>query len=174
MSLHAEYALGVAKQIQGDIDEILKPPLEGTKPRTYQLVDFHSVNGTRGYIEKIVDQVNGTCEKAWYDACSVMLRRLIETLIIEFHINHEIDCNVKVNNEFIPLDKLIEAAKMESKLSLTGPSKRVLPKIKNLGDKSAHSPTFNAKRTNIEKLSKDAYTDIDALVQEFIKRGQFR
>ena len=133
MSTHAKSALSVAKQIQTDINEISKPPLEGTKPRTHHLIEFTSVERTRGFIESIVDQINGTYENAWYDACAVMMRRLIETLIIEFHINHGIDCKIKVNNEFIPLDKLIEAAKKESKLSLTGASKRMLPKIKNLG-----------------------------------------
>ena len=174
MNSHAKFALSVARQIQAEANEISKPPLEGRKPRTDLVVDFHSVEGTPGYIESVVDQVNGTYENAWYDACAVMLRRLFETLIIEFHIRQGIDGDIKDNGEFVPLANLIEAAKKESKLSLTRDSKRLLPRIKSLGDKSAHSPTFNAKRTNIEKLSKEAFLDIDAMVQEFVKRGNLK
>ena len=38
---------------------------------------------TRGYIESVCTQLNGCFRAAYYDAASVMLRRLMETLIIE-------------------------------------------------------------------------------------------
>lgn len=174
MVQYAKAALVTARNIQEAANDVSKPPLEATKPRTSQVIDFSSVEGTRAYIENIVDQVNGTYEKAWFDACAVMLRRLFETLIIDFHIEQGLDENIKVGGEFVPLGNLIEAAKSESKLSLTRDSKRLLPRVKSLGDKSAHSPTFNAKRTTIEKLSKDALLDLDAMVQEFVKRGNLQ
>jgi len=40
-------------------------------------------DGTRGYIEKVVSQINGSYDHGWYDCCAVMCRRLAETLIIE-------------------------------------------------------------------------------------------
>lgn len=38
---------------------------------------------TRGYIEKIAFQVNGCFQYGFYDGASVLLRRLVETLLIE-------------------------------------------------------------------------------------------
>ncbi|MGL5080804.1 MAG: hypothetical protein ACRC8A_04905 [Microcoleaceae cyanobacterium] len=38
---------------------------------------------TRGYIEKIAFQINGCFQYGFYDGASVLLRRLVETLLIE-------------------------------------------------------------------------------------------
>ena len=48
-----------------------------------ELFPFDIVKGTRGYVERIVKQVNGCYGKGWYDACAVMSRRLLEVLIID-------------------------------------------------------------------------------------------
>ena len=172
MNEFAKYVLNVAKFLQADVDKIAKPPPEGTKPRTDQVIDFNLVRGTKGYIEKVVDQINGAYENGWYDACAVMLRRLIETLIIEAYEEKKIDHKIKNNNgDFLPLDKLINEACQESALNLSRDTKRILPKIKNLGDRSAHTRTFNANRYILERLSQDPFLDIHALVQEFISKA---
>ncbi|WP_138501043.1 hypothetical protein [Nostoc sp. PA-18-2419] len=43
---------------------------------------------TRGYIEKIAFQVNGCFQYGFYDGASVLIRRLVETLLIECY-EHE-------------------------------------------------------------------------------------
>lgn len=53
------------------------------------------VRGTRGYLEKLAHQINGTYANAWYDACAVMIRRFVETLIIEAYEAHGIEANIK-------------------------------------------------------------------------------
>ena len=172
MNEFAEYALNVAKRIQADADEVLKPPLEGRKPRKSWLIDFNSVKGTKVYIERVVDQINGTYENGWYDACAVMLRRLIETLIIEAYEGKKIDHKIKNNNgDFLSLDELINKARKESALNLNRDTKRILPKIKKLGNLSAHTRTFNANRSILERLSQDHFLEIYALVQEFISKA---
>jgi hypothetical protein len=46
---------------------------------------------TRGYIEAVCRELNGSFHYAYYNAAAVMLRRLLETLIIEAyeHLNRE-------------------------------------------------------------------------------------
>ena len=175
MNEFAEYALNVAKRIQADADEVSKPPLEGRKPKTNQVIDFNLVKGTRrGYIERTVHQINGTYENGWYDACAVMLRRLIEILIIEAYEGKKIVHKIKDkdnNGNFFPLDKLINKAREESALNLTKDTKRILPEIKRLGDKSAHTHIFNANRSNFERLSQDPFLDIHILVQDLISKA---
>ncbi len=173
MNEFAEYVLNVAKRIQADVDEVSKPPLEGRKPKKSWVIDFNSVKGTESYIERVVDQINGTYENGWYDACAVMLRRLIETLIIEAYEGKKIDHKIKDNNgEFLPLDKLInKACDRKSALNLNRVTKRILSQIKELGNLSAHTRTFNANRTILERLSQDHFFGIQALVQDFISKA---
>lgn len=172
MNEFAEYVLNVAKRIQADVDEVSKPPLEGRKPKKSWVIDFNSVKGTESYIERVVDQINGTYENGWYDACAVMLRRLIETLIIEAYEGKKIDNKIKdKNGDFLPLDKLINKARKESDLNLSRVTKRILSQIKELGNLSAHTRTFNANRTILERLSQDHFFGIQALVQDFISKA---
>ena len=172
MNEFAEYVLNVAKRIQADVDEVSKPPLEGRKPKKSWVIDFNSVKGTESYIERVVDQINGTYENGWYDACAVMLRRLIETLIIEAYEGKKIDHKIKDNNgEFLSLDKLINEACKESALNLNRVTKRILSQIKELGNLSAHTRTFNANRSILERLSQDHFFGIQALVQDFISKA---
>jgi hypothetical protein len=46
---------------------------------------------TRGYIEEVCRELNGSFHHSYYNAAAVMLRRLLETLIIETyeHLNRE-------------------------------------------------------------------------------------
>ena len=56
--------------------------LRETEPSA-ELIPIDIVNGTRDYVVKIAEQANGCYGKGWYDACAVMLRRLIEILIVD-------------------------------------------------------------------------------------------
>lgn len=87
--------VGAVKQINRYVEESTQPPLEGTKPRTARVIDPTLIAGTRGYLEKVADQINGTYENGWYDACAVMLRRFVETLIIETYIAKNKEAAIK-------------------------------------------------------------------------------
>jgi hypothetical protein len=56
---------------------------EAEHAATAGLFPVEIVGGTRGYVEKIAEQANGCYVMGWYDACAVMVRRLIEILIID-------------------------------------------------------------------------------------------
>jgi hypothetical protein len=43
------------------------------------------VKGTRGYIERLVEQANGCYDHRWFEACAMTLRKLVENLIIEVY-----------------------------------------------------------------------------------------
>ena len=72
------------------------------------------VRGTRGYIEKVSNQINGAYENGWYDACAVMLRRLIETLIIETFEHHKIASSDNQAGDFVYLRDLIDKTLAET------------------------------------------------------------
>lgn len=165
MQNFAKALLQAAKQIQDEANGVSKPPAEGEKPKSNTVVDFTLVKGTRGYLERLVNQINGAYEHGWYDSCAVMLRRLIETLIIEVFEYHQIAAKIQdANGDYFYLQDLIGFALAEPLWNLGRNTKRALPKIKDVGDKSAHGRRFNANLDDIDKL----LPEIRAVVQELI------
>jgi hypothetical protein len=161
----ARNVFAAAKAIQEDVAKELGPPAEGLRPATQGVLPFSLVRNTRGYIERVVNQVNGTYENGWYDACTVMIRRLLETLIIEAFEHHKLAASIKNNaGEFFYLKDLIDKCLQQSAWNLSRNCKHTLPKLKDIGDKSGHSRRYNAHRGDIDPL----LADIRLVVQEFI------
>ena len=157
--------LNAAKAIDQEIRKELGPPEEGLLAETQTVIPRSLVRGTRGYIEKIANQANGCYEHGWYDACAVLIRRLIETLIIESFEKHAIARKIQnTSGDFLYLRDLINYALSEASWNLSRNCKQALPKLKDIGDKSAHSRRYIAQRGDIDPL----LADIRLVVQELI------
>ncbi len=155
----------VAKAIQGDVAKELGPPEEGLRSSTQSVIPLSVVRGTRGYIERVVNQINGSYENGWYDACAVMIRRVLETLIIEAYEHHSIATSIKnAAGDFFYLRDLIDKCLQETAWNLSRNCRHAMPKLKDIGDKSAHSRRYNAHRGDIDPL----LLDIRLVVQEFV------
>ena len=155
--------VATAKAIHAEISIEVGPPEEGLLAATQPVIMVSLVRGTRGYIEKVSNQINGAYEKGWYDACAVMLRRLIETLIIETFEHHEIASRIQNRaGDFFYLRDLIDKTLAETSWNLSRNTKQALPKLKDVGDKSAHSRRYVAQRGDIQPL----IVDIRTVVQE--------
>ena len=90
-------------------------------------------------------------ESTCYDACAVMIRRLIETLIIESFEHYNIADKIKNSNgDFLQLDDQITRTLSESAWNLTRNTKKGLKQLKKIGDLSAHCRRFNARRSDID------------------------
>jgi hypothetical protein len=158
-------ALSVAKAIQDEVPKRGLPPAEGLDAQSDQVIAFSLLKGTRGYIEKTANQINGCYENGWFDACAVMIRRLIETLIIEAFEHHSISDNIKnAYGDFLQLNDLIDRTLYEKSWNISRNTKAALPKLKNIGDLSAHSRRYNAHRNDIEKI----ISDLRLVVQELL------
>lgn len=156
--------IATAKAIHADVASELGPPEEGLLSATQPVIMMSLVRGTRGYIEKVSNQINGAYENGWYDACAVMLRRLIETLIIETFEHHNITRAIQNSaGDFLYLRDLIDKTLAEKTWNLSRNTKQALPKLKDVGDKSAHSRRYVAQRGDIQPL----LADIRTVVQEF-------
>ena len=163
--------LHVALELQRIVDENIKPPSAIAVSRAEPVIYMALVNGTRGYIERVAHQANGCYAQGWYDASAVMLRRLLETLIIECYEAHAIADRIKdsTGNYFFLRD-LVDRLLTEDKWTLGRNVKTVLPKLKELGDKSAHSRRFNAHREDLDKVL-DPLRDT---VQELVSLAKLR
>jgi hypothetical protein len=163
MSLHN--AITAAKAIHAELIEQVGPPEEGLWAATQPVIIMSLVRGTRGYIERVANQVNGSYENGWYDACAVMLRRLIETLIIEAFEYHNVASKIKnQSGDFMYLRDLIDKTLAEPLWNLGRNTKQALPRLKDIGDKSAHSRRYIAQRGDIQPLIPDIRTVLQELI----------
>jgi hypothetical protein len=171
MSDLAKFALSTVKLIQSDLPETGLPTSEGIVLLGGSVIPFSVVKGTRGYIEKVVHQINGCYEYGCYDACAVMLRRLIETLIIELYIYHKIESKIKdTNGNFFYLKELINSAESEALFNLTRNTSKSLKDLKDIGDLSAHNRFFNAHREYIE----ERLTAIRSVTHELLYKADLK
>jgi len=152
MSDLARNALSLARVIQEEIPKHAKPPQDGAHPASEQVLPASLFLGTRGYLERVVNQINGCYEDGWFDACAVMTRRLVETLIIEAFEHYGFSNKIQsVSGDFLQLGGLIDKTLSESAWNLSRNTKGALPKLKTIGDWSAHSRRYNAHRHDIDK-----------------------
>jgi len=157
--------LDAAQRIQAEVPKKGRPPDEPHEPDSEQVIPHSLFRKTRGYIELIAFQINGSYENGWFDACAVMIRRLLETLIIEAFEHHKIADRIQNSQgDFLYLRDLINATLNESTWNLSRNTKKALPKLKDIGDKSAHSRRYNAHRGDIEKVM----VDLRGVVQELL------
>lgn len=164
MSQSARDALELARRLQEAAPSAWIPPAEGTTPRSEMVLYRSLVSGTRGYIERVTDQINGAYEQGWYDGCAVMIRRLLETLIIETFVAKGIEDRIKKDGDFMYLRDMIGVTVAEESLNLTRNTKKALPKLKDIGDKSAHSRYFLAHRQDIDNIRDDLRTVVQELL----------
>lgn len=108
----------------------------------------------RGYLVPIGRQANGCYEAGWYDGCAVMMRRLLESSIIEAFEMRGIDATIKdANGDFLQMTALIDKALAERSWNLPRNVKRDLKQLRDLGHRSAHNRYYLAKKMDIDKLS---------------------
>jgi len=149
---------GAIKAIELAIGSVFKPRLEALSaspiPHTEQVLPLSVVRKTRTYFEKIIIQANGCYEHQWFDACSVMIRRFVETLIIELYEAKKKEADVKdANDDFLMLGKLIDKTLAETSWNLSRETKRNLPLVKSLGDRSAHNRRYVATKRDVDEVT---------------------
>jgi hypothetical protein len=161
----SRHALLIAAAISNDLIELSGPLPEGQTADSDAVVYRSLVADTRSYIQAVANQINGTYERGWYDACAVMVRRLIETLIIETFEAKGMVAKIKNSaGDFFFLGDLIAKCLNEPAWNLSRNCKEALKRLKDVGDKSAHSRRFVAHKNDIEPLR----PDIRVVVQELI------
>lgn len=150
-------SLEIAQAISGDAPRRYVPPREAIRSESEGVLASELIEGTRGYLERVLNQINGSYERGWYDACAVMMRRILETLLIEAFEAFGIADAVKhpQTGSFMMLGDLIGVATREQAWNLGRGTRKALPKLKNLGDMSAHGRRYNARQDDIDRVRDD-------------------
>ena len=121
-----QYALTLARELHTSVVDSTHQD-EGGVTVSDSIVPLSVVRNSRSYIERIVYQVNGCYDSGWYDACAVMIRRLIETLLIEAFERAGISEKIKsTSGDFLSLAEIISAAVGDAGLNLGRGVRRAL------------------------------------------------
>lgn len=128
-----------------------------------ELLPRNLIENAPFYIEKNINEMLLCYDNGLYSACLVMVRKLIETLIIECFEKYGIENEIKdANGDFLYLSKLIPCFLNASKWNASRNISKSMDKIKKYGDLSAHNRRFFAKKTDLLDLK----TDLRQAIQE--------
>lgn len=120
-------------------------------PETDSVVPRSLFVGTRGYLERVVRQINASYDAGLYDCCAVMCRRLLETLIIEVYEQEGRASAIKKDDSrFHMFGELLRIISSDPAFNLGRNAKKGLEDFKRLGDSSAHDRRFNARQSDID------------------------
>lgn len=110
------------------------------------------VTGTRVYLEKMVQQINGSYEYGFFDGCAALCRRLMESLIVDVYIHEKRQHEIQQSGVFISLEKLIKYIIGDPMVPLGRNSSQTMNDIKQLGDTAAHDRTYITPQIDIDDL----------------------
>lgn len=125
------------------------------------------VAGTRAYLEQMVYQINAAYEYGMYDASAVLMRRLMESLIIDIYIHEKRTHDIQNGGIFFMLDKLIAHTTSDPNLTLSRNAPRTMKDAKQLGDTAAHDRTYITPQVDIDDI-KPKYR---RLIQELLSKA---
>lgn len=111
-----------------------------------------SIVGTRPYIEKLAHQINGAYDYGFFDACAVLCRRLMESLVIEVYLSRGRHAEVQQNGVFVSLDRLLTRIKGDGTLALGRSSPKTMDEVKQIGDTAAHDRTYITQQGDIDDM----------------------
>jgi hypothetical protein len=141
-----------AKLIQTVATRAAPLPSEATAPPDQPVIPHSMFLNAPSYVQKIAFQINGCYLATAYDGCAVMIRRLIEMLIIDSFEKHNMGATILGrDNQYKMLNDLVT-----DMLAATWPTKlgrnveTGLKELKDIGNQSAHSRFYNAKRSYID------------------------
>jgi hypothetical protein len=134
-----------------------------SEPSVFPLVILERTK--RAYLISLCRQMNGCYSDGWYDACAVMMRRLVEISIIEaFEAKGLADAIKGADGNYFQLSDLVSAALGQPKLNLSRNAKKELPKLRDVGHRSAHGRYFNAEKDDIERVQ----SGCRVVIEEFL------
>lgn len=117
-----------------------------------------------GVYRKVLEEANWCFAQNCPNACAAMLRRLVESLIIEVFEAHGIEASIKdASGEYLELKALIGKAVAETKLKLTRNTRNALPNLKFLGDLSVHARRNLVRMGDLKNVRNDARAAIEEL-----------
>ena len=118
-----------------------------------ELLDEKKFCGYRGYLDRLIQQINHSYSNNCYDATAVLLRRLFEVLLVLSYQNLGIDSEIRdtSGNGYIMLEGIVRNAKANRTLNLSR-IKNEFDTFRMVGNFSAHNITYTAGKKDIDDI----------------------
>lgn len=128
----------------------IEPTLKSLNRVETEFIPMEIVDNSRGYVINVARQANRCFQSDAYDACGVMVRRLLETLIIEVFEKKGIADKIKDSGgNFFMLTDLVNKLISTPETPVGRSTKKELPTIATVLNNCAHSRTFNISKTQL-------------------------
>jgi hypothetical protein len=119
----------------------------------------------RPYLIKLAQQINASYENNLFDACSLMMRRLLEVLLIHAFEKAGIEGDVKdAEGNYQNLKTLINKAISRPEINISNDVKKDIDKFRELGNLSAHRVKYNCRRDDIRTTKLEYRATIEELL----------
>lgn len=119
----------------------------------------------KGYIKRVVLQLNASYLYSLFDCCAVMCPRLLETLIIETYEAQNRSEEIKDRDgNYLMFSGLSEYIEKDRAIHLGRNTIKGLKNFKRIGDLSAHNRRFNARETDIDQIKSDLRISCEELL----------
>lgn len=118
------------------------------------------------YVTRLVPQINGTYQGEWFEATAMLLRRLMETLIIELYTRRGWvqDVQDPGTNEYHMLKALIGKLNADPRLHMQRRTIDGLSKVKELGDTAAHDFKIWIRKSDLDRIQSPVRLTCERLV----------
>jgi len=162
LRLTIEIAFKVESDLAAELDAPEATPMLSTSA---PFLPNDLVEARQGVLHKVLWEANRCYDAACYNGCAALIRRLIESLIIEAFEKHGIDSRIKKNGDYLDLGALIGKAIAEPTLRLTRNTKKVLPALKFFGDMAAHNRMALVRKDDLDRLHNEIRAGIEELAR---------
>lgn len=118
-----------------------------------ELIDETKFCVYRGYLDRLIQQINHSYTNNCYDAAAVLLRRLFEVLLVLSYQKLGIDSEIRdaSGNGYIMLEGIVRNAKANRTLNLSR-IKNEFDTFRMVGNFSAHNITYTAGKKDIDDI----------------------
>lgn len=116
------------------------------------IIPIAMIQGTRPHLERLAWQVNGSYQYKFYDGCAVLMRRMVESLLIEVFVKAGHVDKIRTGTEFMMLAGIISITKNRQYVQLARGSDQILEDVKYIGDRSAHNRTYLSTQNDVKDI----------------------
>ena len=123
------------------------------------------IDDRHGILQKVLWEANRCYDAACYNACAAMIRRLVESLVIEAFEKKGLRAKIKHGSDYLDFGALIGKAIAEPALRLTRNTKHVLPELKFFGDLGVHNRMALVRKDDLDRLHNSTRAGIEELAR---------
>jgi len=139
----------VKQQLQNEYRKILINEEEILS--SSEVLDQNLFSGKRGFLDKLIKQINNCYINNFFDACAVLMRRVFEIVLILAYENNGVENEIKINGDYVMLERIVANAVQNTTLHISR-SRNEYDAIRDLGNFAAHKIHFNTRKSDIDNI----------------------